>query len=70
MKAIVKPASKPVLFKDVVPQEKDRRSAATNLFLKSLILAQEGKVELSQEAKTGDQRHNLAFPDLAIRCLN
>jgi len=47
VKAIVKPADKPTLFKEVVPQANDKRSAATNLFMKSLILAQEGKVELS-----------------------
>jgi hypothetical protein len=47
MKVIVKPADKPTLFKEVVPQHKDRKSTATNLFMKSLILAQEGRVELT-----------------------
>ena len=47
VKAIVKPADKPTLFKEAVPQDKDRKSAATNLFMKSLILAQESKVELT-----------------------
>lgn len=75
MKTVLKPSSVPTPFKEVVeslqlPQKETKRSAATNLFMKSLILAQEGKIELKQTERIEDQGRSLAFPDLAIKCFN
>ena len=71
IKSIIKPSRELSSFKDAVEAQKntkDKRTTATNLFMKSLILAQEGKVEMSQSMPNDRQKHSLAFPDLQIRC--
>ena len=51
IKSVIRPSSEPTPLKEIIESQKstqDKRTRATNLFMKSLILAQEGKVELTQ----------------------
>ena len=71
IKKVMRPANKPTPFKEMVEtskqtESKDTRVVATKLFMKSLILAQEGKVKIEQGIMKPNQELTVAFQNLSI----